>query len=186
MKKIILLIVLSVLNTTAFAESLRVDSLPAPYRHLLSQELMTKTLEQYYQRTAIIQPLNTSQNESEQTYSRTIIMLIDSNKGRNDAKLAERRQEAQIVELAFITINFKILPKDMIDEIRHTTVPFGTLLARHKIPFYTSRRSYFSLPCDEKLAAMIPCQLHHQTYGRKNVIVRKDGQWLAKVVEILP
>lgn len=162
------------------------EKLPPPYNYLLTQPLMTKGIEHYYGRTAIIQTLYAEQNEEKKSYSRIIRMLLDSNKKRNNPQVAQQKKEIFIAELAFITINFDALPKAMIKDITNTKTPFGTLITKYHLNVRSVDRSYFSLKCSKDLSALTQCTVNKTLYGRRNTLVNANTkQWLAKVVEIL-
>jgi len=166
---------------------LNAGKLPAPYNVLLTQPLMTKSLEDYYQRRAIIRTLYAVKNTNNNTYSRAIQMLIDSNKTRNNPKLAQKKDEAIVAELAFITMNFNALPAKVVSAIQNSTIPFGKLLALNQVKITTADRRYFSLRCNNRLVSLTHCSLGSTLYGRTNTINLADGKtWLAHVVEILP
>ncbi|MCW8410201.1 hypothetical protein OQJ13_14570 [Legionella sp. PATHC035] len=161
--------------------------LPSPYSKLLTQPLMTPSIEKYYGRHAIIKTIVASQDPESNTYRRSIVMLIDSNKERNEPNVAQTKKEAMVVELAFITMNFNELPKSMIAEVLHTDTPFGKLLTKYQIQTLTQNRNYYKVRCDETLASLINCNLNDSIYGRTNTLIRANNKkWLAHVVEILP
>jgi len=161
--------------------------LPAPYDFLLTQPLMTVGLEKHYQRTAAIKIINFLLNETNGIYTRSILMLIDSNKKRNDAITAENNHEAVPIELAFIEINFNELSENIISEITNTKVPFGTIIKKNGFETYSSDREYFSITYEHELAELIHCKLSTQVYGRKNTIKKEiDNKWVARTLEILP
>lgn len=163
------------------------EMLPIPYDYLLTQPLMTKGIENYYQRIPIIQTICALNNIKNNTYSRSIIMLIDNNKIRNNAELAQNKKESTVVELAFIKMNFSALPKSIITDILETSTPFGALLAKNNIKVSTTNRTYFSTKCNKKLVSLTRCKLNSFIYGRTNTLIRVDNRkWLADVVEILP
>lgn len=162
-------------------------SLPSPYNKLLTQPLMTKAIESHYKRTAIIQPIFAQHNVHNNTYVRTIIMLIDPDKHRNQAKFAQKYKKAIVVELAFIKINFAELPPRLISDILNTNSPFGTLLVRYNIAISTKNRRYFAIKCDPNLVKIFHCNLNEPLYGRMNTIINAENKkWLAQVVEVLP
>ncbi|KTC89880.1 Uncharacterised protein [Fluoribacter dumoffii] len=161
--------------------------LPSPYDKLLTQPLMTKSLEKYYGRRAIIKTIFASQDPEHHTYHRSIVMLVDGNKERNDPDFAQIKKEALVVEIAFITINFKELPKSLIEKVLHTNIPFGKLLMHYQIRTLSRDRTYYKIQCDSTLAALINCPLNTPIYGRTNTLISADNKkWLAHVVEILP
>ncbi|MBI2786985.1 MAG: hypothetical protein HYX60_12055 [Legionella longbeachae] len=161
--------------------------LPSPFDYLLTQPLMTIGIEKYYKRTPIIQTIYASRNQHNATYSRVIIMFIDGNKKRNNAKRALEIKEAVPVELAFITFNFEELPKDIKLDILNTNIPFGKLLVTHHLKTSYRDRIYFSVECNNFLAPLVHCNLNSKLYGRTNTIVRTDNKkWIAHIVEILP
>lgn len=178
--------------TSSSAQALSITNieqskLPRPYNFLLTQPLMTQTLEQYYKRTPIIQTQSTYFDPTQNNYARTITMLIDRDKQRNNATYAQKTGVAQVIELAFIKMNFSELPKEVIEEIRHTNTPFGKLIEKYQIKILTQNRVYFTTACTKEIASLMPCDLHKALYGRKNTIIRADNkQWLAQVMEILP
>ncbi|KTC87018.1 hypothetical protein [Legionella brunensis] len=170
-------------------EFIKIDEtkLPKPFDFLLTQPLMTLGLEKYYQRSGKIKIIHAHENKLDNTYSRSILMLMDGKKERNHVQFAEANHEEVAVEFARITMNFKVLPKKVIDGILNSDVPFGKLLATHQIKTYTTGREYFWVSCDAELASLIHCKLHSKLYGRKNILSQEDNkQWLAKVIEILP
>ncbi len=196
--KIIVCLIIACLSTWACSQSIQLDTLqsprfsvsanqlPPPYNILLTQPLMTPTLEKYYQRKTIIQPLFVQENQQKQTYSRVIIMLVDTNKSRDNPTDAITTKETKTVELAFITINFQALSNSMQKNVRETNIPFGALLRTHHVNVETKNRAYFKIKCDEQLNALLGCPINHNTYGRMNTIVdRQTKKWLAQVTEIL-
>lgn len=158
------------------------ELLPPPFNVLLTQPLMTPGLEQFYSGTGRIQVLYTAQNKRDNTYSRVILMVIDKNGVRNEAK------NTQVpVELALITINFDALSSGFIDELLNTDTPFGRLLLNHHFNTKSRNRQFYSLICNEKLSTMIHCQPGKQIYARTHTLINADNQqWLAQVLEILP
>ncbi|WP_182393179.1 hypothetical protein [Legionella sp. PC997] len=163
------------------------SQLPSPYNELLTQPLMTKSIEKYYARSAIIKTIFAAQRPEKNTFQRTIVMFIDSKKERNQPELAQTKKEVIVVELAFITMNFNELPKNMIEEILHTNTPFGKLLLKYHLEIVTQDRTYYKVRCDRALASLINCKFNDFIYGRTNSILRADNKkWLAHVVEILP
>ena len=115
------------------------------------------------------------------------MMLIDNNKAINDEKLAQRKKEPMVVELAFITMNFNELPKKVIASVLNTNVPFGKLLSDNHVNISITDRTYFLVKCDKVFSSLTRCQLNSKLYGRTNTIIRADNhKWLAHVVEILP
>ncbi|HHF0524783.1 TPA: hypothetical protein ACTUT5_003361 [Legionella anisa] len=161
--------------------------LPDPFNKLLTQPLMTKSIEKYYARNAIIKTIYANKDQANNTYRRSIVMFVDNNKKRNKPNVAQAKKEVIAVELAFITMNFNELPKSMIKEILHTNTPFGTLLAQHHVLIHTQDRNYYKIKCDSTLESFIHCNLNDFIYGRTNTIIRADNKkWLAHVLEILP
>lgn len=164
----------------------QVGQLPSPYHYLLQQPLMTIGIENYYRREAKIHKISAQWNKKTNTYTRTIIMLIDNDRVRNNVKLAEAQKTALVVELAFIEINFNALSNPIKKAVLHTDLPFGKLLATNKIATRQEGLSFFSLKCDAFIAKYLSCTRRTKIFGRRNTLVRKsDGIWLAKVVEIL-
>ncbi|CAM2968345.1 Uncharacterised protein [Legionella steigerwaltii] len=161
--------------------------LPNPYNELITQPLMTQSIEKYYGRRAIIKTIFAKQDPEDNTYHRSIIMLIDSDKERNEPNFAQSKKEAIVVELAFITMNFNELPKDLKEEVLHTNIPFGKLLTKYHIQTLSQNRNYYKIRCNSTLVSLIHCHLNAFIYGRTNILIRADNKkWLAHVVEILP
>lgn len=174
-------------NMNKNANRVNQSMLPIPYNYLLTQPLMTKGIEDYYQRTPIIHTIYARKNESDNSYYRLITMLVDHDKARNNADFAQKKEEAFVVELAFIKMNFNALPQKVIKEVLHTNTPFGKLLMNNHIKTLSQDRTYFSLQCNELLSSLTHCKLKSTLYGRTNTLVRTDNnQWVAQVVEILP
>lgn len=168
-------------------EKVNLSQLPSPYNVLLTQPLMTKAIEKYYDRTAIIKTIEAHLEQSSTIYHRSIIMLVDRNKERNKPDIAQTKNETIVAELAFITINFDELPKELINDVLHTNIPFGKLLTQYQVQVLTQDRNYFKVSCSKTLATLISCPLNYPVYGRTNTIIRADNKkWLAHVIEILP
>lgn len=168
-------------------EKVNLSQLPSPYNVLLTQPLMTKAIEKYYDRTAVVKTIEAYLEQSKNIYHRSIIMLVDKNKKRNKPDIAQTKKEAIVAELAFIAINFNELPKKLVDDVLHTNIPFGQLLTQYQVKVLTQDRNYFKVSCNETLATLISCPLNHSVYGRTNTIIRADNKkWLAHVIEILP
>ncbi len=174
--------VISFFNTHKTVQKLNQESLPQPYRYLLSQPLLTPALKKYYQQKPIIQTLMANKNIYEQTYSRTIVMLINKNKKSNILN----SKVTKVIELAFITMNFAALPEQIKNQVLHTNIPFGQLLLNYDIKITTQGRTYFAMQCDEALLALTNCEKDKKLYGRTNTIINiANNRWLAHVVEIL-
>jgi hypothetical protein len=174
-------------NSTFQKAKVSQSQLPTPYNDVLTQPLMTNSIKTYYQRTPIIKIIYSKQNPLQKTYSRLIKMIIDKNKYRNNPSIAQKKKEAITVELAYITINFDALPKKMIAEVLHTTVPFGQLLTVNHIKVQTKERTYFSTRCNEMIKRFLHCKTNTKLYGRTNTIYSLDNQrWIAHVIEVLP
>ena len=167
--------------------SIKQSALPVPYDYLLTQPLMTLGIEKYYKRTPIIQTIYATKHQQNNTYSRAIIMLVDHKKERDNAGIAQVKKEADIVELAFITMNFNELPPKVITGVLNTDVPFGKLLASNHIAISNKDRTYFSVNCSKTFATLIRCNLNSKLYGRTHTMIRVDNKkWIARVIEILP
>ncbi|KTD35552.1 hypothetical protein Lmor_0999 [Legionella moravica] len=177
----------SLLNTSDWkSQKINQEHLPAPYNDLLTQQLLTPALENYYKRKAIIRVIQAHQNPGSHTYSRMITMLLDSNKQRNDPQMAQELNESLIAELAFITIYFKELPQELVGEITRSNIPFGTLLKKYGIIATSTNRYYFKSQCNPELARTIQCSVNSTIYGRINTLVRVDNhRVIARVIELL-
>jgi hypothetical protein len=163
------------------------EQLPSPYNHLLTQPLMTTAIEKHYARTAVVKAVSAKRDQSTNTYQRSIIMFVDSNKARNNVSIAQTKNEALIVEFAFITMNFNELPQNIIDGVLHSNIPFGKLLTQYHLPVLTKDRTYFTVKCSKRFVSVLHCHLNDVLYGRTNTIIRADNKkWLAHVIEILP
>ncbi|KTD20965.1 Uncharacterised protein [Legionella lansingensis] len=168
-------------------EKINRASLPKPYDSLLTQPLMTTTLEKYYQRQAKIKVIYSQKNNKMNTYSRAILMLMDKDKTRNDVQNAQTRKEDVVVELGLITMNFNELPQGVIHGVLHSDVPFGKLLLNHQVSVYSTGQSYFRINCTAKLRQLLACKAKDKLYGRTNILMNKvSHRWLARVIEILP
>lgn len=177
----------NITKTVAMSRIIKQEMLPKPYDYLLSQPLMTLGIETYYQRIPIIQTIFAKQNRQNNSYSRIIIMLVDSNKTRNDATKALERNEQVPVELALITMNFNELPQHLIHDVLHSNIPFGKLLIKHHIKTSSSNRRYFVLDCNKTFASLIHCKLNSKLYGRTNTLNHAGNKkWVARMIEILP
>lgn len=172
---------------TKIGVPIRLNQLPSPYNEILTQPLMTQSIETYYGRSAIIKALFAEQDPVKNVYSRSIMMFIDKSKQRNNPDEALEKNEAMVVELAFISINFNELPKNVKQEILNTNIPFGKLLNKYQIQIATRDRKYYKIKCNSDLVSLIHCKEKQFIYGRTNTIIRSDNKkWLAHVVEILP
>ncbi len=160
--------------------------LPAPYDFLLTQPLMTVGITEYYQRTPKIRtPLYAIQENAQQTFARAIVMIIDRDSQRNNALIADPLGEAELVELGLIQMNLAVLSKPLVDNLRHSQVPFGALLVDYQMKTRPDRTHYFKVVGN----ALAPYLAHNNQvvlYGRANTLIcEKSGQWLARTVEIL-
>ncbi len=161
--------------------------LSAPYDFLLTQQLTTLGIAKHYHRTPKVRtPLYAHYNPKQKTYTRAIIMIVDNNRGRDDALAADKAGEATTVELGVISMNFAALPAQVTDGVLHTKIPFGALLADNQIKTHNINTQYFKINCNAALDVYLNCSHHSTTlYGRTNTLIRNDGQWVARVVEIL-
>ncbi len=177
----------SLANIDKMATRVSESVLPIPYNYLLTQPLMTKGVEKYYQRTPIIHTIYAKKNKSTNTYYRAVMMLLDRNKARNDVHLAQKKKDLMVVELAFITMNFNELPKKVISDVLNTNIPLGKSLFSNHVKTFTKDCSYISIRCDKVVFSLTHCKVNSKLYGRTNTIVRADNKrWIAQVVEILP
>ncbi len=173
-------------NTKEVGITVEQSVLPFPYSNLLTQALMTKGIEKYYQRRPIIKTIYVERNKNNNSYFRVILMLLDKNFARNKPDLAQKKGETIVAELAFITMNFNELPNELITEVLNSNIPFGQLLLTHHVNTYSADRRYFSLSCTEALSSLLHCNLKSTLYGRTNTLVRTDNKrWVARVLEIL-
>lgn len=168
-------------------QPIKLSELPKPWNKILSQTLLTPALAHYYQRMPKIKtPLFTLYQRCRK-YSRGIVMIVDDNKQRNHALLADRIGENSIIMLGLITINFKILPLVLQHQLLTTQIPFGTLLHNSHIPIANINTKYFKTSCNQIIARYIHCTDKTILYGRTNTLVDVNNkQWLAYTVEILP
>lgn len=167
--------------------SIAENTLPYPFKCLLTQPLMTKGLENFYQRTAIIQVITAINNPQEHTYSRMIVMNIDSDIARNKPDMAQKDHTQIPIEVALITMNLQQLPPSLIEKVMHSNIPFGRLLLQHKLKTISKSVNFYSLPCNHELAQLIHCPVNKTIYARTNTLYRTDNhQWIARVWEILP
>ncbi len=164
------------------AISINEKELLSPYNYLLTQPLMTKGIEHYYQRKAFIKTIYAKKDKVRNRYSRIILMLLYKDKAKYYAK-----QETAVAELAFITMNFNELPESLSKEVQNTKIPFGKLLEIHHIKTTSQNRSYFSVKCNAVLSSLTHCKINEKIFGRRNTLIRIDNKhWVAKVIEILP
>jgi hypothetical protein len=162
-------------------------TLPKPYDYLLTQNLMTPGIENYYQRTPIVQTIHAVRDRKNNTYSRIIVMLIDKDLARNNAEIAQEKNQEVLVETAVVTMNFAELPEKVVSGVLTSKIPFGKLLVDNQVAIVNKDRAYFSIRCNKPLSALTHCTLNTRIYGRVNTIMRADTkQWLARIVEILP
>lgn len=147
------------------------NQLPKPFDYLLTQPIMTLSLEKHYHFKIKIKKITSKLNHN--IYTRAVIMYLDS-------------PAHETVEFALIKINLSALPKKMINEIMFSDTPFGKLLALNHIDTSSKVKAYFSIKCNPSIQKYTHCILNQKIYGRTNIIVDQDNKWLAKVVEVLP
>ncbi len=163
------------------------NMLPKPFDFLLTQPLMTPGIEKYYQRTPIVQTIFAVQDQKENRYSRIVSMLIDSDSNRNNAEIAQEKNQEVIVETAVISMNFNELPDKVKAGVLTTNIPLGKLLVENQVKTTIKDRAYFSIRCNKPLSALTHCKIHSTIFGRVNTIIRADNKrWIARVIEILP
>ncbi|MFT3742180.1 MAG: hypothetical protein QM752_05860 [Gammaproteobacteria bacterium] len=167
---------------TALAQT----QLPKPYHFLLTQPLMTVGLQQFYQRKPMLRaPLYSVYDESNQQYSRAIVLMIDSCQRRNDALVADQASEAQPIVLGFITMNLSALPVKMVSDVLEAKTPLGALLADSALNLHSQRRYLNLRDRQQVLTASLGATSTRTLYGRTNALSLADGQWVARVVEVL-
>ncbi len=161
--------------------------LPAPFDYLLTQPLLTLGIKNFYKRTPVVRVLYAVQDKNHDSYTRVITMLLDRNRERDNATIAQKLNQEAVVELALISIHLNELPHDLVQDILTTTVPFGALLKKQQIATHSIEQYYFSTPCNEALTPLLKCNLNTAIYGRTNTIVRNDNDRIvAQVIELLP
>lgn len=162
------------------------NNLPKVYHSLLTQPLMTKAVENYYQRTAQVQPLYQFYDTKQMINSRAVIMYVDKDKNRNNALLAHSLGQAIVAELGMISMNFAALPPGVIDGVKHSAKPFGALLLEYHVPTRRIDNRYFKITCENIFLPYLNCP-NGFLFGRTGTLIRTDTQqWAARVVEILP
>lgn len=162
------------------------SSLPKPFDYLLTQPLLTKGIENYYKRNALINPIQAKMDHENNIFTRSILMLVDRNADRNNVEQAKLKNETTALEFSTIQMNFSALPKSVITDVLNTNVPFGKLLINQAISVKTTNRTYFKIKCDKTLSKILKCSENTYVYGRKNTILDAENMiWLAKVTEII-
>jgi hypothetical protein len=160
--------------------------LPPPYDYLLTQPLMTTAIEHYYQRTAQIQALYQFYDAKHKINSRGVMMYVDKDKNRDNALLAKQTGQAVTAELGLISMNFAALPEAILEDVTHSSKPFGALLVEYHIPTKRIENRYFKISCQGPFLQYFFCK-NGFLFGRSGTLVRTDDhQWVAQVVEILP
>lgn len=176
------------ISSSIFSNIVYIEDKELPHMQslLLTQPLLTLALTEYYQRTPkILSPLKVEDDIKNNCYARNIIMIVDKHTERDDALLADTKNESMVVALGFILINLSALPNHLIENIRTTQTPFGALLVKNKINTYNKNTRFFKLSCDEYLSSQLNCEQGEILYGRSNTLMRDDHLWIADVFEIL-
>ncbi len=162
------------------------QNLPKPYDFLLTQPVMTQGIAEFYQRRPQVRtPLYAFEDKQQMTYSRGIIMIVDNNKERNNALLADQLHQSTIAELGLIEMNMRALPENFLKDLNTTHHPFGYLLGQYQIKTHDSQRFFLKIDCNPTLQQYLHCTLGSMLYGRTNTLVNEQGTWVARVVEIL-
>lgn len=162
------------------------SDLPKPFDYLLTQPLLTKGLENYYKRIALLTPIQAKMDDKNNIFTRSILMLIDRNAERNNVEQAKLKNETATLEFSTIQMNFNALPNSVINGVLNSNVPFGKLLINQNISIKTTGRTYFKIRCDKTLSEILKCPENTNIYGRTNTILdAKNMTWLAKVTEII-
>ncbi|MBS0350129.1 MAG: hypothetical protein JSR33_02895 [Proteobacteria bacterium] len=159
-------------------------SLPKPYDFLLTQEIMTTGISQYYHRSPKIRTPIHKQIENN-IYYRAIVMVIDKVAERDNPDIADPLQETIAVELGLININLNVLPAQIIKELDHSSIPFGSLLKNHAVKIASSNQFPFKIQSISIFQEHLNKRDNPFFYGRTNILKDENNRWLANVVEIL-
>lgn len=146
-------------------------SLPEPCRQLLVHDGdMTPTLEAFYNATIYIEVLRSEVRNS--YYYREVVLLTE---GRN-----------QRVEFGAIKISLERLPLAARKDILAERLPFGTVLAKHRIGHTSRPKAFLKIQSDDFINQSLGVSGSPVLYGRRNTLSNLAQEPLAEIVEILP
>jgi len=92
----------------------------------------------------------------------------------------------QTLAIATIRIDLQAFAPELRQTIMAGRVPFGTLMAEHRIDLVHKPQGFFSVKADDYLRAQMQLASPAETlFGRINLIEDRTGGRLADVVEVL-
>lgn len=146
-------------------------SLPEPYRRLLVHDGdMTPTLEAFYGASLHLEVIRSEERNS--FYYREVVLLTDD---RNER-----------VEFGAIKISLERIPMAARKDILAEKLPFGSLLAKHRIAHVSRPKAFLKIESDDFINQALGLTGRSILYGRRNTLSNLAQEPLAEVVEILP
>jgi chorismate-pyruvate lyase len=146
-------------------------SLPEPYRRLLVHEGdMTPALEAFHKTTLHVEVLRSEERNS--FYYREVVLMTDD--------------DSKPVEFGAIKISLERVSLAARKDILAERLPFGTVLARHKIAHTSRPKAFLKIHSDDFINQALGLNGGHVLWGRRNTLSNLSHEPLTEIVEILP
>lgn len=100
--------------------------------------------------------------------------------------LLRRAKDQRAVEYGAIEIQLAAFASVLRDEVREGHRPLGGLLNQSGVSYFSEPVAFFWVDPSEVLQKLFQALRPGRLYGRANVLKRKDGALIARIVEILP
>lgn len=145
--------------------------LPEPYRRLLVHDGdMTPALEAFHKTTLHIEVLRSEERNG--FYFREVVLMSED--------------ENERVEFGAIKISLDRVSLAARKDILAERLPFGTVLARHRIPHVSRPKAFLKIQSDDFINQALGLAGRHALFGRRNTLSNLSHEPLAEIVEILP
>lgn len=146
------------------------SDVPEPYNHLLVHDGdMTGRLERFYHQAIHLETLNSERKEN---YLFRRVLL--------------KTEKKETVEFGAIRIHLDAFTGEPLARVLGCKQPLGGILTSFKIPFECRLHGFFKISGEEASLNFFQTGGNKVLFGRKNHLVKPDGQPIADVVEILP
>lgn len=147
------------------------DELPEPCRRLLVHDSdMTSALAGFHDDAIALRVLDSHRRDP--LYLREVTLHAATS--------------GEVVEYGLIAIDLDAFPADLRPLILAGDTPLGELLNDSGLPYHSRPQGFFSVPASA-LEGIFPSSSGGGIrFGRYNHLVRDDGPFLARILEILP
>ena len=150
-------------------EWIEAQSLPEPYRGLLSHERdMTSTLSNFYGGQVELSVLGSE--KIGENYRREVLLSV----------------AGRAVEYGVILVSLASFPKALQEQILEEKMPLGAILNSAGHPYVSAPRGFLKFSMSDWTSEIFASASSASLYGRYNTLANLDGSILASILEILP